>query len=122
MSTDAQSPPREPSAYRPSLHFPERFNDRYEDDRPPRHLDDEIVRRCIEAGSVTEADPGTVWLRETFGGVTYRLVVDVGDREVITGYPISINTTAARRSGRWSTQQIADIREFIATDPRNNPR
>ena len=118
MSTDVQALPREPSAYRPSLHFPERFRDRYEDDRPPRHLDDEIVRGCIEVGSVTEADPGIAWFRETFGGVTYRLVVDTDDREVITGYPISINTEAAQRSGRWSTTQIADIREFIASDPR----
>ena len=73
MSTDVQAPPREPSAYRPSLHFPERFRDCYEDDRPPRHLDDEIVRGCIEVGSVTEADPGIAWFRETFGGVTYGL-------------------------------------------------
>lgn len=117
MSTDAPLP-REPSAYRPSIHFPERFHDRYEDDRPPRHLDDEIVRGCIERGNVKHTDPGTVWFRETFGGVTYRLVIDIDDREVITGYPISINTEVAQASGRWSPSQINDIRTFIVTDPR----
>jgi hypothetical protein len=118
MST-AHSPPRDPSAYRPGIHFGERFHDRYEDDRPPRHLDGEIVDGCIEEGEVTEADSGLLWFRETFGGVTYRLVVNREDREVITGYPVSINTEHARQSGRWTSQQIADIREFIATDPRD---
>jgi len=112
--------PRESSAYRPSTHFPIRFHDRYEDERPPRHLDDEIVRGCIEDGAAREADPGTVWFRETFGGATYRLVIDIEMREVVTGYPISINTEAAQRSGRWTSQQIEDIREFIATDPRSD--
>jgi len=119
MSTDVQSPfPREPSAFRPSLHFPERFNDRYEDDRPPRHLDDEIVRGCIEDGSPKKVNRGIYHLHETFGGIIYRLVVDVDDQEVITGYPVEVDSVAARESGRWSSQQIADIREFIATDPR----
>ncbi|WP_058997823.1 hypothetical protein [Haloarcula sp. CBA1127] len=116
----ADNCPREPSAYRPSLHFPERFHDRYEDDRPPRHLDGEIVAGCITDGTANH-DSGSskiVWFRETFGGVTYRLVVDVDEREVVTGYPISINTKAARRSGRWTATQVEDIREFIATDPR----
>ncbi|MDS0280277.1 hypothetical protein NDI85_21060 [Halomicroarcula sp. S1AR25-4] len=116
----ADNPPREPSAYRPTFHFTQRFHDRYEDDRPPRHLDDEIVATCITDGAVTKADPGTVWFRATFGGVTYRLVVDVDVGEVVTGYPISINTEAARDSGRWTSEQIEDIREFIATDPRSD--
>jgi len=120
MATSPNDVPREPSAFRPSLHFPERFHDRYEDDRPPRHLDDEIVRGCIEDGEVTEADPGIIWFRETFGAVTYRLVVNESEREVLTGYPISINTEAARTSGRWSEDQIEDIRRFIATDPRQD--
>lgn len=112
--------PREPSAYRPSLHFPERFHDRYEDDRPPRHLDAEIVDGCIADGEVNHEPPSStiIWFRETFGGVTYRLVIDVDEREVVTGYPISISIEAARDSGRWTSTQIEDIREFIATDPR----
>lgn len=117
MSTDAQSPPREPSAYRPSTHFPERFHDRYSD-RPPRHLDDEIVRRCIEDGTAQKVNRDVYHLRETVGGVTYCLVVDVGNHEVITGYPASIDTDAARKSGRWSSRQLEEIRRFIATDPR----
>jgi len=119
-ATDGTGLPREPSAYRPSLHFPERFHDRYEDDRPPRHLDDEIVAGCICHGDVRRPADDTALFRETFGGVTYRLVVDSEDHEVVTGYPIGINTEAARASGRWSPQQIEDIREFIATDPRHD--
>lgn len=118
MSTQAGDVPRDPSAFRPSLHFPERFHDRYEDDRPPRHLDDEIVADCIKHGEVRPGPGGVVWLRKTFDAVTYRLVVDIESREVVTGYPIGINTDAAKRSGRWTSEQVEDIREFIATDPR----
>lgn len=121
MATTDSNPPREPSAYRPSLHFPERFHDRYDDERPPRHLDDEIVRGCIEDGEM-RSPPGTskALFRETFGGVDYRLVVDLADREVVTGYPIEIRTDEARDSGRWTPQQIEDIRRFIATNPSEN--
>jgi len=108
--------PRDPSAYRPSTHFGQRFRDRY-DDRD-RHLDGEIVDGCIEHGDAKKVNAGIYHLRETFGGATYRLVVDVDDREVVTGYPVSINTEHARRSGRWTSQEIEDIREFIASDPR----
>ncbi|MDS0284719.1 hypothetical protein [Haloarcula onubensis] len=114
------SPPREPSAYRPTNHFGERFNDRYDDDRPPRHLDGDIVSGCIEDGAATSQGGGTVWFRETFAGATYRLVVNVDEGTVLTGYPISINTVAARNSGRWTSDQIEDIRKFIATDPRSD--
>jgi len=117
VSTDPEVP-RTPSAYRPSIHFGERARDLATDRN--RHLDGDIIDGCIERGSVRKVDASTRWLRETFGGVTYRLVVDVADREVITGYPISINTEAARASGRWSPQEIEDIREFIATDPRTD--
>jgi len=107
--------PREPSAWMPSLHFPERFHDRYED-----NLDGEIVEGCIRDGTINDECRSSqiVWFRETFGGVTYRLVLDTRKREVVTGYPISINTEVAEASGRWSPSQIEDIREFIATDPR----
>lgn len=111
--------PRDPSAYRPSVHFGERFHDRYEDDRPPRHLDGDIVSGCIEHGDVTiPAEERYVHFRETFGGVTYRLVVEREEQAVVTGYPIGINTEAAAASGRWTSEQIDDIHEFIATDPR----
>ncbi|MFC6825701.1 hypothetical protein [Halopelagius fulvigenes] len=116
MSADDLPTPREPSAYRPGIHFGERFGDRYSDRK--RHLDGEIINGCIENGVVTKQGRDLWWLRETFGGVTYRLVIDTEEREVVTGYPVSINTDAARESGRWSAQQIEEIRHFIATDPR----
>lgn len=112
--------PREPSAFRPSLHFPERFHDRYEDDRPPRHLDDEIVRECIERGEVRQPADDVALFRRTFGGVDYRLVVDLGDSEVVTGYPVEIDQAAAEDSSRWTPDQVEDIVEFIATDPSDN--
>jgi hypothetical protein len=111
--------PRDPGAYRPSLHFPERFHDRYEDDRPPRHLDDEIVRTCIEDGEVTQPAADTLLYRHEFGGVDYRLVVNPQKEEVVTGYPVEIDTDVAEASGRWSPDQIDDIQEFIRTDPRD---
>ncbi len=122
MSTDTTEPgagtageasiPRDPSHYRPSHHFAERFRDRF--DEHNRHLDGEIVRRCIEQGEARPQSGGRVCLRETVGGVTYRLVVSPPEELVVTGYPLGINTEAARASGRWSTQQIEDIREFIS--------
>jgi hypothetical protein len=115
MSSDLDVP-RDPSAFRPSIHFGERAGDRYTERK--RHLDGEIIDGCIERGDVRKVDATTRWLRETFAGVTYRLVVNVEKREVVTGYPIGINTEAARDSGRWTSQEIEDIREFIATDPR----
>jgi len=117
-ATSTDIVPREPSAYTPSMHFSERFHDRYEDDRPPRHLDDEIVRGCIERGDARKINAEKWWLEETFGGVTYRLVVTVPDMDVITGYPIQCDRDVAWASGRWSSQQLDDIEAFIATDPR----
>lgn len=112
-ASDAQEePPRDPGAYRPSIHFGARFKDNY--DEHNRHLDGEIVRECIENGHVEHPRPGVVYFRNTLGGVTYRLVVDTVKREVRTGYPIGINPEAARASGRWSTKQIEDIRTFLA--------
>jgi hypothetical protein len=115
--------PRDPSAWRPSIHFGARFDDRYEDRRPPRHLDGEIVAGCIERGDVVEGDPDpdVVWLEETFGGVRYRLVVNRADGEVITGYPVHVDETVAADAPRWTPDELADLREFITTDPRNDP-
>ena len=121
MATSNSNVPREPSAYRPSIHFPERFHDRYEDERPPRHLDDEIVRGCIEDGEMRRpAGSSVVLFRERFGGVDYRLVASLAKQEVVTGYPVEIHTDEARESGRWTKQQIEDIRRFIATDPSSD--
>jgi len=128
MSTDSSPPsasggggaelPRDPSAYRPSIHFGQQATDAGTD--RPRHLDGDIIDGCIERGDATKVNAGVYHLRETFAGVTYRLVVDVDDREVVTGYPISVNTEAARRSDRWTSTEIDEIRHFIATDPRTD--
>jgi len=112
--------PREPSAYRPTIHFHERFHDRYDDDRPPRHLDGKIVDGCITRGEAIQKDGCTYELRETFGGVTYIIVVNAAKGKVVSGYPVGINTEVAEASGRWSSDEIDDILEFIRTDPRHD--
>ncbi|RQG93749.1 hypothetical protein [Natrarchaeobius oligotrophus] len=115
--TDASPPlPREPSAWRPETHFGQKIKGLNGDRK--RHLDGDIVRGCIERGTATKVNRDIYHLREEFGGVSYTLVVDAATREVITGYPDAIDADAARESGRWSSQQIADIQHFIATDPR----
>lgn len=112
MSTDSQSEPvpREPSAFRPSTHFAQQAKNCGTDHN--RHLDGEIIDGCITDGKQTQVGPSVYWLRETFDAVTYRLVVDISKREVVTGYPIGIDPQAARR-GRWSSDQIADILAFL---------
>lgn len=108
--------PRRPAAYHPSIHFGQQAKDAGSDRR--RHLDGDIIDGCIERGEIRRADTSTWFFRETFDGVTYRLVVDVLEREVITGYPISVNTDVAHSSPRWTHQQIEDVQHFIVTDPR----
>jgi len=115
-------PPREPSAYHPTNHFGETVRDRVGDDRPPRHLDGDIIDGCITEGSVRKVNAGVHHFVATFAGVEYTLAIDTDDREVITGYPSAIDEATARQSVRWSPQQIEDIREFIATDPRETRR
>lgn len=110
--------PREPSAYHPTNHFGDTVRDRVSDDRPPRHLDGDIIDGCITHGTVRKVNAGVHHFTATFGGVEYTLAIDTDDREVITGYPSAINKHEARESARWSAQQIEDIREFIDTDPR----
>lgn len=113
MATEKHSIPRDPSEWRPTNHFTERFRNR--GDGPDRHLDGEIVRECIEEGSVRwSPDKQLLWLRATVGGVTYRLVANPDKQALVTGYPISINTVAARKSGRWSSTAIEEIRQFIS--------
>jgi len=123
MSTDTSSSqasepvPRDPSAFRPSPHFGTKVKDLGTDRN--RHLDGDIINGCIKHGERRKVGAGLYHLRETFDAATYRLVVDVDDREVITGYPISINSEAARQvDSRWSHDQVEDILHFIRTDPR----
>lgn len=119
----AINPPRQPIAYTPTLHFGEKFDDKY--DEHDRYLDDDVVRECIENGETYarseliddgEFDPtaGPVYFRATVGGVTFRLVIDVDDREVITGFPIGVQPESAIESGRWSRSDVDGIREFLA--------
>jgi hypothetical protein len=116
------SPPREPSAYHPTNHFGDTLRDREGDDRPPRHLDGEIINGCISDGTARKVNAGVHHFTATFGGVEYTLAIDTDGREVITGYPSALDEAAARESARWSSQQIEDIREFIETDPRDARR
>lgn len=115
MSTDSQPAsepvPREPSAYRPTCHFADRFNDRYDDYE--RHLDGEIIDGCITTGTLTRVSPEKCFLRETFAGVTYRLIVNPVAGTVLSGHPISINTEYARESDRWTERQVQDILEYL---------
>ena len=112
MSTETPAPdvPREPSAYRPTVHFAQQAKNSGTDHN--RHLDGEIIDGCITRGKQTQVAPGIYWFRETFDAVTYRLVIDTDEREVVTGYPIGIDPATARR-GRWSDDQIEDILAFL---------
>ena len=125
MSTESQPPtdsksdpvPRDPSAFRPAIHFGQQKTDAGTDRN--RHLDGEIINGCIERGDRRKVDTDVYWLKETFDAVTYRLVVDLAEREVITGYPIGIDPNAAKKPGtRWTHEQVEDILHFIRTDPR----
>lgn len=115
MSSDAQ-PPREPSAYRPTLHFKERFEDAFDEHR--RHLDGEIVRRCITDGEVVTQGRNAVRFVEDIEGVTYAIVVNPRSRCVASGYPVSLDWTSAAESGRWTESQLEDINAFLADSPR----
>lgn len=109
--------PRDPSFYSPTLHFGERFKDIY--DEFNRHLDGEIVNTCITEGTAQRVGPEKVTLRSTIAGVTYRLVVNPSTGDVLSGYPISINTRYAQETGRWSEAQIDDILEFLRNTPES---
>lgn len=115
--------PRQPIAYTPTVHFGEKFDDKY--DEHDRYLDDDVVRECIENGDTYarselvddgDFDPeaGPLYFRATVEAVTFRLVIDVDDREVITGFPIGVDTDRALDSGRWSRSDVDGIREFLA--------
>ena len=107
-------PPRDASAYRPTIHFSDRFHNRC--DGPNRHLDGEIVRACLEDGHV-ERVPGEreLWFfQATVCAVTYRLLANQRTGDVLTGYPIGMNERAALASGRWSRAAIEDIRAAIS--------
>lgn len=112
-TTADESIPREPSAYRPSNHLAEHVKG-LTDDGADRHLDGDVIRACIERGTVTHAGGPAYRFEATIGGVTYRLVVNADRNVAVTCHPIGINCDAARASGRWSSAQIDDIRTFVS--------
>lgn len=111
--TASEPVPREPSAYRPTNHFRDRFRDAH--DETPRHLDDEIVRECIKNGTVEKVNREKYRFREWFGGVEYAIVVATDRGVVLTGHPVAIDEDTAWESGRWTTDQLDDIRSFLAS-------
>lgn len=115
MSTDSQSPdpiPRDPSAYRPTCHFRDRFRDATDD--PPRHLDGEIVRECITNGHISREDEAAVRFRREFDGVEYVIVVNPDSGTCVTGHPVALDwQTASQPDSRWTTDQLEDIDAFL---------
>ena len=103
--------PRDPSAFRPTQHFTARFKDNY--DEFNRHLDGEVVRKTIEEGRPRPQGDSKWLLHHEIDGVRFRLVVNPTKGTVITGHPVNIDLEEARASGRWSSSQIDDIREFL---------
>ncbi|AAM88764.1 hypothetical protein PhiCh1p91 [Natrialba phage PhiCh1] len=121
MSTDSHPEsdiPRDPSAYRATLHFKSRFEDAFDDYN--RHLDGEIVRRCITEGELTQQDYHTSLFESVIGGVTYRIVVNPRNGTCVSGFPVAIDWQTALDSGRWTRIQLKEIEEFL--DAKPNPR
>ena len=117
MATQQSTIPREPSAYRPGNHFAQRVKGYGDRDR---HLDGDIINSCIQDGRVFRTTSGNHKFVRWFDGVQYCLIIDLPAREVVTGFPAAIDTEAARRSDRWTDDQIDDIQHFIATDSRES--
>jgi hypothetical protein len=122
MSTDSGEPdiPREPSAYRVTLHFKQRFEDAQSEFR--RHLDGEIIQRCITHGEPLRENRHTVRFEETIAGVTYRIVVNPTNGTCVSGYPTAIDWDIAMDSGRWTRPQLEDIQEFLDAKPEHARR
>ncbi|WP_135830651.1 hypothetical protein [Halorussus halobius] len=119
MSTESPTSdvPREPSAYRPTNHFRDRFRDAT--DSPPRHLDGEIVRECITRGEVARRDASTVGFRREFSGVAYVIVVNPESGTCVTGHPVALDWQTASGSDRWTREQLHDIDEFLRAKYRD---
>jgi hypothetical protein len=111
MSTEGPLP-REPSAFSPTTHFGQRLRgpgaDGYD-----RHLDGEIVRRCIEEGTLRKVNRDRYRFETDIDGVEYALVVRASTKDVITGHPVALDRDRARASSRWSTEQISEIEAFL---------
>ena len=122
MSTEQRESdvPREPSAYRPTLHFKRRFEDAF--DEYSRHLDGEIIRRCITEGDLTEQDRHTSLFEASIEGVTYRIVVNPRNGTCVSGFPTSIEWDTALDSGRWTRTQLEEIEEFLDAKPGPHER
>jgi len=126
MSTDTSSTsagepvPRDPSAYRPTNHFRDRFRDATDD--PPRHLDGEIVRTCITEGRIDRRDSDAVRFKAAFDGVTYVIVADPEHGTVLTGFPTALDWQTAIKSNRWTRSQLEDIDAHLKAKSRDQSR
>jgi hypothetical protein len=111
MSTEVPLP-REPSAFSPSNLFAQRLRGRGADGYD-RHLDGEVVRRCITRGECYRDGRDIFCFEADVDGVTFELVVRDSSREVITGRPTNVDADRARASERWSAEQISEIEAFL---------
>lgn len=109
----SESPlPRAPSAFSPSTHFAQRFRGPGADGFD-RHLDGEIVRRCIEDGDLRKVNRDKWRFEADIAGVEYALVVRQSTQDVITGHPIALDHERAAASSRWSSEQLTEIQTFL---------
>lgn len=110
--------PRDPAAYRPTIHFIERIKGLGGD--PPRHLSGEIIDACIERGDIGDpgTTPGVYYLEHDIGGVVFRLVVAADDCVVLTGYPARVTDRAAD-TGRWTPGELEDMDYHAGRDHRS---
>jgi hypothetical protein len=102
--------PSDPEAYRPLRHFAQRFKE------SRRHLDDEIIERCIREGDLRDNGDGCACFRLEWGdGVAYYLIVahhEDGYLVVVTAWPHLHNREAALRSGMWAPGDLDEIDEL----------
>lgn len=74
--------PREPSAYRPTGHFCYRFKYR---ESPP--ITPAVIRTCIREGRLKNTSVRELYYLEAeVRGITWRLLVNVPDRRVVTAF------------------------------------
>lgn len=109
--------PREPDAYRPTMHFRQRFHD-YN-----RALDGSHINEAITEGTKIPAMHTCGAFYTTRPGVVYYVVVGwdrtsdpaSNDRVVVTGWPWVYDREAAIESGRYSTRVLNRIQQLNGT-------
>jgi hypothetical protein len=102
--------PRDPSAYRATTHFGQRFR---EDER---FLTDEVIRKAITEGELRNNGDGCGCFVQPWGsGVKYYLLVGhhlSGYRIAVTAWPYVHDRRKAMNCPLWSTKQIDVIERF----------